>query len=82
MEQLKELLENFSKMIEVDVAGYELIMDNGIDVNTWIKHPAFIYTKPIPPSRFKRVSVSTEKKPNFFDDVTENVLQKEEKLLS
>jgi len=63
-------------MIEIDVTDLPLRIDNGIDIDTWMKHPAFIYEGTIPVSRFKRISVSTKEKPNFFDDITEKIKYK------
>jgi len=63
-------------MIAVDVTGLELMFDDGIDAETWKRHPAFVYPGNISPSRFIRISVSTDKKPAFFDDISDKILKK------
>jgi len=69
-------------MIAVDITGIEMILDNGIDDNDLKKHPAFVSLEAISTDRFVRVSVSTNERPNFFDDITEKVFQKEKTLIS
>ena len=62
-------------MIEVNVEGFDLYFDHGIlELETWEKHPAFVYKGTILKERFVKVSISTEKKPNCFDDITEKVI--------
>lgn len=54
-------------LIEVDITGLELEANIGFtDDDHGI--PEFIYCKRIPVERIVRVSVSTDKRPTFFDD--------------
>jgi hypothetical protein len=64
-------------MIVVDVTGLKLIKDESLfEARDNNPHPAFIHTNSIQPSRFIRISVSTDRNPTFFDDVTDIVLKK------